>query len=83
MPQPLGHLWTLSVEGQFYVGWALLVAWLLPRGPKVMIAATLSLIAASAAAPFVAWTPFGPAQLDLLLDRSPHTAAPRRCQGSR
>lgn len=29
MPAPLGHLWTLAVEGQFYLGWALLVSLLL------------------------------------------------------
>ena len=59
MPQPFGHLWTLSVEGQFYVGWALLMAWLLRRGPKVMVGVTVTLIALSAAAPFLAWTPAG------------------------
>lgn len=59
LPQPLGHLWTLSVEGQFYIGWALLMAWLLRRGPRVMITVTTVLIAVSAAAPFLEWTPAG------------------------
>lgn len=59
MPQPFGHLWTLSVEGQFYVGWALLMVWLLRRGPRTMIAVTSALIAVSAAVPFVVWTPEG------------------------
>lgn len=57
MPQTLGHLWTLSVEGQFYLGWALLMRWLLKRGPKVMLTVTSGLIVASAAAPFLAWSP--------------------------
>ena len=59
MPQPFGHLWTLSVEGQFYLGWALLMAWLLRRGPRLTIAVTAGLIAVSAAVPFLAWTPAG------------------------
>lgn len=56
MPQPFGHLWTLSVEGQFYVGWALLMAWLLRRGPRTVIAVTAGLIGVSAAIPFVVWS---------------------------
>lgn len=53
---PLGHLWTLSLEVQFYVGVAVVVAlavrarlvrWLLP--------VTLALAACSAAAPFFLW----------------------------
>lgn len=59
MPLPFGHLWTLAVEGQFYVGWALLMSWLLKRGPKVMIGATVALIGLSAAVPFIIWDPAG------------------------
>lgn len=55
MPQPLGHLWTLSVEGQFYVVWALLVAWLLRRGSKALAAATAILVALSALVPLFIW----------------------------
>lgn len=55
MPSPLGHLWTLSVEGQFYAAWAIGAAFLLRRGPRVLAAVTCSLIALSAAAPFLAW----------------------------
>ncbi len=25
-PLPLGHLWTLAIEGQFYAGWVLVFA---------------------------------------------------------
>lgn len=57
MPLPFGHLWTLAVEGQFYVAWALLTSWLLKRGPKVLVAATVALIGASAAVPFIIWNP--------------------------
>ena len=55
-PSPLGHLWTLSLEVQFYVAAVLIVflavrfrrtAWLLP----VLLAG----VAASAAAPFLMW----------------------------
>lgn len=59
MPQPFGHLWTLSVEGQFYLGWALLMAWLLRRGPRTVIAVTVALIGVSAAIPFLVWSPAG------------------------
>ena len=59
MPLQFGHLWTLAVEGQFYVLWALLASWLLKRGPKVLIAATVALIALSAAVPFIIWDPHG------------------------
>ena len=55
MPAPLGHLWTLAVEGQFYVAWALLLPRLARRGPKVVMGVTVGLIALSATAPFVAW----------------------------
>ncbi|MGH9056745.1 MAG: acyltransferase family protein [Acidimicrobiales bacterium] len=34
MASPLGHLWTLSVEGQFYLLWAVMVLVLVRRGPR-------------------------------------------------
>ncbi len=59
LPLQFGHLWTLAVEGQFYVFWALLAAWLLKRGPKVLVAVTVTLIAASAVVPFIIWDQHG------------------------
>jgi peptidoglycan/LPS O-acetylase OafA/YrhL len=55
MPPPFGHLWTLAVEGQFYILWAVLLAWLLPRGRAVLMGATVILIGLSAVSPFVMW----------------------------
>lgn len=55
MPPPFGHLWTLAVEGQFYVMWAVAVAWLLPRGRGVLMGATVILIGLSAVSPFLMW----------------------------
>jgi peptidoglycan/LPS O-acetylase OafA/YrhL len=55
MPAPFGHLWTLAVEGQFYLCWPLVVGGLLRWGPKVLLAATIGLIAVSAISPFLVW----------------------------
>ena len=55
VPAPFGHLWTLAIEGQFYVLWALVLSRLLRRGPRVMAAATAAAIAVSAVSPFLAW----------------------------
>lgn len=54
-PSPLGHLWTLSVEAQFYVLWAMAAGWLLRLGTKAITAATCALIAVSAVSPLLAW----------------------------
>lgn len=55
MPQPFGHLWTLSVEGQFYLAWAALTALALRRGRAALATATCVLLAVSAALPFLVW----------------------------
>lgn len=55
MASPLGHLWTLSVEGQFYLLWALVVLVLVRRGPRALFAGTLAMAAASALLPFLWW----------------------------
>lgn len=58
-PSPLGHLWSLAVEGQFYVFWPLLlIAGLrfLPRR-KWVVAGTLVLALISAAAMALLYTP--------------------------
>lgn len=52
MAAPLGHLWTLSVEGQFYLIWAFVVSRVLKRGPGVLLWLTVALVGLSAAAPF-------------------------------
>lgn len=55
-PSPLGHLWTLSLEVQFYLVVALAV-WLAVRvrGRRWMLPAALALTASSATAPFLLW----------------------------
>lgn len=53
MASALGHLWTLSVEGQFYLVWAIVMSWVLKRGADLLLALTVSLIGLSAAAPFL------------------------------
>jgi peptidoglycan/LPS O-acetylase OafA/YrhL len=55
MPPPFGHLWTLAVEGQFYVAVALLVPALARRSTRLLVAVTAGLIAVSFVAPWVAW----------------------------
>jgi peptidoglycan/LPS O-acetylase OafA/YrhL len=55
MPQPLGHLWTLAVEGQFYVLWALLLPPLLRRGRAVFSGVLMAVIGASAFVPFLVY----------------------------
>ncbi|HEU4674655.1 MAG TPA: acyltransferase [Motilibacteraceae bacterium] len=55
MPQPFGHLWTLSVEGQFYLGWAVLTALALRRGRAALAGVTCALLAVSVALPFLLW----------------------------
>ncbi len=55
MAPPFGHLWTLAVEGQFYLGWALLVAWVVRRRPRALLVTTIVVMAASAVSPFVVW----------------------------
>ncbi len=55
MPQPFGHLWTLAVEGQFYVLWALVIFVVMRRGTRALMALTVAVIAISAVSPFLAW----------------------------
>lgn len=46
---PVGHLWTIALEGQFYVLWGLVLAGLLGRRAGVVPAAALAGVAAVAA----------------------------------
>lgn len=51
---PLAHLWTLAIEGQFYVGWALLLGWLArSRRTIVLLPLTGVIIAGSAVMPWL------------------------------
>lgn len=50
---PLGHMWTLSVEGQFYLVWAIVMSRVLRWGPGVLLGITVALIGLSSAAPFL------------------------------
>lgn len=60
-PSPLGHLWSLSIEEQFYLFWPLLVLagmrWIHSR--RTLILLTLSLAAASAIEMGVLYSPGG------------------------
>ncbi len=56
-PSPLEHMWSLSIEEQFYVAWPLLVTLLLPRGRKVLGGAIAILVVASMAAMWVLFDP--------------------------
>ena len=53
---PLGHLWTLSLEVQFYVA-VVLAVWVAVRARRVawLLPLALALLAASAVAPFLLW----------------------------
>ncbi|MEI6664705.1 MAG: acyltransferase [Chloroflexota bacterium] len=52
---PIGHLWSLSVEGQFYLVWPPLFVLLMRRAPTAAIPVTAALWAASVVWPHVVW----------------------------
>ena len=52
---PLGHLWSLAVEEQFYVLWAPLLAFLLARMRRHSLSVTLIAAGTSAVLPLVLW----------------------------
>lgn len=52
---PLAHLWTLAIEGQFYVGWALILWVVLRFRRRWLLPLTLAIIAWSAIWPWVVW----------------------------
>lgn len=52
---PLAHLWTLAIEGQFYIGWALLLRRLLRARPETALAVTITAVAGSAVVPWLVW----------------------------
>jgi peptidoglycan/LPS O-acetylase OafA/YrhL len=54
-PSSLGHLWTLAIEGQFYVGWVLVVRWVVREHPRALIAVILAGAAGSACVPWLIW----------------------------
>lgn len=54
-PSSLGHLWTLAIEGQFYVGWVLAMRWVLRRQARTLLPIVFTIAAASACSPWFMW----------------------------
>lgn len=54
-PSSLGHLWTLAIEGQFYVGWVLSMRWILRRQVRALLPIVFTVAAASACTPWLIW----------------------------
>lgn len=64
---PLAHLWTLAIEGQFYVVWALVLRAVLRHRRGVLLPLTLVLIVASAVLPWVVWDTVNRAQAETII----------------
>ncbi|MBO0732590.1 MAG: acyltransferase [Acidimicrobiaceae bacterium] len=54
-PSSLGHLWTLAIEGQFYLLWVLILWWIAPRRPRGLPAIIGVGIVGSAMVPWLVW----------------------------